>query len=173
MLGMDRSSRRYSRCGGSSPWRAFARPLGAHIFCYPLPQSTIARVHFLDNPSACANDVLGFTPQPFKRNSDGRQGLGPRPSSAQPIIRLAGRSPKRWSARRALVIRARPFRYAVVTLVATAERRGPRRNTASIRYWVRRIIDVMVRLTEAGCELRYTLPQGLRLRSAVCASHPT
>src|ERR1700745_145699 len=68
------------------------------------------------------------------------------------------------SARRVLVIRARPFRYAVVTLVATAERRGPRRNTASIRYWVRKIIDVMVRLTEAGCELRYTLPQGLRLR---------
>ena len=77
------------------------------------------------------------------------------------------------SARRVLVIRARPFRYAVVTLVATAERRGPRRNTASIRCWVRRIIDVMVRLTEAGCELRYTLPQGLKLRSAVCASHPT
>ena len=44
---------------------------------------------------------------------------------------------------------------------------------ASIRYWVRRIIDVMARLTEAGCELRYTLPQGLRLRSALCASHPT
>ena len=33
------------------------------------------------------------------------------------------------SARRVLGIRARPFRYAVVTLVATAERRGPRRNT--------------------------------------------
>jgi len=37
MLGMDRSSRRYSRCGGSSPWRAFLRPPGAHIFCILLP----------------------------------------------------------------------------------------------------------------------------------------
>ena len=137
MLGMDRSSRRYSRCGGSSPWRAFARPLGAHT-ATPVKHCASA---FFGQPISVSNDVLEV---------------------AETV-----------SARRVLVIRARPFRYAVVTLVATAERRGPRRNTASIRCWVRRIIDVMVRLTEAGCELRYTLPQGLKLRSSVCASHPT